>query len=364
MAMIFEQTSVAVVAAPVDQLGARKEAPTAIRNLTEYAKRSMAPPFSDHTPAGPTEVASLKSTETTSTALRPEQQPILPRPLPRLEPLSFAPSVRLKEDDGRAAQTDRETMPSINIVAEVAARLGLAERNEPLATPAHGAVPQPPAAKAPGSFSDLPLVRGSLEGATSGPWSATETTVPAGVGLEAGKILPLVITAPDLPPLPESAAAPSPRKKLVSAVTGPLPAALKNKPLPVGQDTTGGRTTSSRSGFVWVVIPLVAVLGVAAFIGYTLWQEQLQTQLEEAEARRTRLGTPSNQDTRSREVDAPAPLEAPEPEALLDAGMNDDELSDLTAPPPVEPAVVAPPEKPPQKPPEPPPPRPKKKGKR
>ncbi len=326
-----------------EALGAKKEASTAVRNLTEMAKRSMEVADVELTPM-PTDPRQLKGKEAPDGSPAPlvataKLRPAERQPAPS-SGLSFAPTPRLKEDDGRASKVDRETMPSIN--------LGLSAALEGVRP--SGSVPIIGQLLAP-----VPVLQ------KVSPWSSNETTTPAGLPFEGARgespmSLPAVITSEPsevyepgrMPVASSSPATPMPiamegrRASLPSrAVMAPLPQALKNRPPPEDGGDSTGKTTMARSGFLWVVIPLVAVLGVAAFVLNDVWDDQIKGRDQETERNQTPRAT-SVQDGRRREVE-PRPLQdqepadlaveepvtpPPEPTAVVDAGA---------------PAVVAPP---------------------
>ncbi len=332
-----------------EALGAKKEVSTAVRNLTEMAKRSMEMNIGEELTPMPTDPRQLKGKEAPEWTPTPlvrslEEQPELPRTGPaKLRPnerptapssgLSFAPTPRLKEDDGRSAKVDRETMPSINLQLSAAVPPMLEGVRPSGSVPIIGQLLAP-----------IPVLQ------KASPWSANETTTPAGLPLEGARgespmSLPAVITSepsevyePGRMPIASSPlATPMPmegrRASLPSraAVVAPLPQALKNRPPPEDGGDSTGKTTASRSGFMWVVIPLFAVLGVAGFVLHDLYQEQLEGGVREMERNQTPRAT-SPQDGRRREVE---PRAMPDLEPMEPA-------PEVTTPPPEPPAAVVP----------------------
>ncbi|MBS1152145.1 MAG: pkn6K, partial [Myxococcaceae bacterium] len=285
--------------------GGRKEVSTAVRNLTELARRSMGMPFGEELTPMPTDPRTLKGhgpPELTPTPIARglDEQPELPKGGPGRgrvgdkpagpAQLSFAPTARLKEDDGRAAQTDRETMPSINI--QLSAVPELDPRGEPVTSRVHGVVLDEARGSGPQPILGELIEPGPPMLKPSSPWSANETTLPAGVAFEAERgdspmALPAVMTSEPsetfepgrVPVLMDGRRASMPMRPVVA----PLPQALKNKAPPPEPAETTGKTTTGRSGFMWVVIPLLAVLGVAGFVLYDLYEDQLAKQLQEME---------------------------------------------------------------------------------
>ena len=285
---------------------ARKEPPTAVRNLQEIARKSMEMPFGQELTPMPTDPKKLgiqlKPEGTPTPFVRSlDDQPELPAT--RAGQLSFAPTPRLKDDtSARATQVDRETMPSIQL-------------NNPDSDTKTDAKGEPVTSRAVLITSDAPPVGPRLNPA---PWGANETTMPAGVGFEASRgdspvVLPAVMTSEPsqtFEPLPEGRRATlSGAPGAARSVVAPLPAALKNKLPPPEPVESTGKTTTAKSGFLWVVIPLLAVLAVAGFVLHDLYTDQIQKTLDEEQLRnpRSTLGRPTNEDTRSREV-APPPL--------------------------------------------------------
>ncbi len=344
------------VAAPIvvrepEPLGSgKKEVSTAVRNLTEMARRSMEMPFGEELTPMPTDPRRLKGNappEWTPTPLARalDEQPELPRASPnKIRPnekptspnggLSFAPTPRLKEDDGRAAQTDRETMPSINLLLSAA-------QIEPLATPAPIAVGE--------LLAPIPVLQ------AVSPWGSNETTTPAGLPFDYARgdspmQLPAVMTSepsevyePGRMPVPTAPVVMEGRRPSlpVRPVVAPLPQALKNKAPPDDRGDSTGKTTTSRSGFMWVVIPLLAVLGVAGFVLYDLYQDQLAKTLQEMERNQNPL-RPSNVDDRRREVEM-QPNEAEPVEPTVDGAPDAASPVGVIAPvPAVEAPVAAP----------------------
>ncbi len=270
---------------------AKREPPTAVRNLADIARRSMEIPDTGERPA-----------------LRPSPSPINPAPL------SFSPTPRLKpgftmsEPDG-----DRETKPGKD--ASPTPQLPLLD-----------AEPSPP------------VITGKIldGGRRDSPWGASEVTMP-----EASPLRAQVVTHPEVPEapvvvdpslmdvptelepsvpagkgVPQGQRSTKPGQKALDEekmpVVAPLPAALKGKPPPV--ETTGetSRTRISGSTVKWLVVPLLVLLGVAAWIVYGIVQEQAEN-LGEDGPRQPLLQRRG--DGKSREVAPPLPVPvAPEPE--------------------------------------------------
>jgi eukaryotic-like serine/threonine-protein kinase len=344
-----------VVVREPEQLGAKRDVNTAVKNLTEIARRSMEMPFGEELTPMPTDPRRMRGSEPPEWTPTPVARPAAPT-----SGLSFAPTPRLKEDDGRATATDRETMPSINLLIGPPSQ-GFDSRGDPVTSRAVVAVPDEAyrSGQLPivGELIDpIPVLR------PNSPWSANETTTPAGLPFETARgespiSLPAVMTsepsetyAPGRMPVAMEGRRPS---LPVRPVVAPLPQALKNTRPPAESAESTGKTTTSRSGFMWVVIPLLAVLGVAGFVLYDLYQDQLEKTLQEMERNQKPLGPSGIDDRRSREVEPqPRETDAPENEAPLEVliptpvapdaaptASPDSELSNLTAPTPASPAV-------------------------
>ncbi|MFT3840247.1 MAG: protein kinase [Myxococcaceae bacterium] len=298
---------------PPDADAAKREPPTAVRNLADIARRSMEIPDTGERPA-----------------LRPQPSPINPAPL------SFSPTPRLKPGFQMSEpDADRETKP------------GKDAPPRPLATNA-GTTPAPKAQLATDqSMPQLdeadaspPVITGKmLEGTRKpSPWGAGEVTMP-----EASPLRAQVVTHPEVPeapvvvdpslmdvpptdvepaagkPLPVGQRSTKPGAKALEEgenkvpVVAPLPAALKGRPPPV--ETTGetSRTRISGSTLKWLVVPLLVLLGVAGWIVYGIVEEQ-QEAMEDSPRSPSLLQRKG--DGKSREVAPPviAPS-VPEPEA-------------------------------------------------
>jgi serine/threonine protein kinase len=274
----------------------RKETPTVVRNLSEIARRSMAVGFDDEKTPMPTEPRKL----------RPE--PIVS------QGLSFAPTARLKEDDRRATRVERETMPSIVVNPEPLTREA-SFRNEAVTSRELPQVADTPR-ETPAPIPSPAPVRE----AGSSPWqgSENETTMPGMVAFDptlkdTQMSLPAVMTSEPFEVI-EPATQPAVegrRASLPAPVTAPLPAALKNRLPPHERTEVTWKTTRRGVGFLWVVIPLLALLAVAGFVLHDVYQEHLQTAIDEAQ-RNQKLNRPGG-DGRSREVPTPPP-EMGEPE--------------------------------------------------
>jgi hypothetical protein len=65
-----------------------------------------------------------------------------------------------------------------------------------------------------------------------------------------------------------------------------------------------------------VLLPLLAILGVAGYIGLDLMRDGEHRQAEEENSRRNSLGRPTGNDNRSRELKVTPPPEPPKPAAV------------------------------------------------
>jgi hypothetical protein len=192
------------------------------------------------------------------------------------------------------------------------------------------------------------------------PWGANETTTPAGPAFEAARESPLNLPAvmtnepsetfePGKSPASLEARKPLPQPVLPNRpIIAPLPAALKNKAPPQTMDETG-KTKQRGGGFIWVIIPLIAVLGVAAFVLYDVYQQEIEKRIDEKNDKRP-MGLPSSTDVKTREVPAnPVPVEAEtttptdEPEALVPTEPSDKKDPDPAPAPGPAPEAAAPP---------------------
>jgi serine/threonine-protein kinase len=279
----------------------RREPPTAVRNLADIARRSMEIPDTGERPA-----------------LRPSPSPINPAPL------SFAPTPRLKPGFQMSEpDAERETKPGKDAPPRPAPAAASTVESMPLVE----AEPSPP------------VITGKmLEGTRKpSPWGAGEVTMP-----EASPLRSQVVTHPEAPEapvvvdpslmdVPTDMAPMVPGKSLPPGqrltkpgqkqlepgteekvpVVAPLPAALKGRPPPV--ETTGetSRTRISGSTVKWLVLPLLVLLGVAAWIVWGIVQDQADNLGDDSPRRNTlnRVG-----DGKSREVAPQYPTAPPQAE--------------------------------------------------
>jgi eukaryotic-like serine/threonine-protein kinase len=343
----------------VEPLGAKKDVSTAVKNLTEMARRSMEMPFGEELTPMPTDPKKLRGAAPPPAEESFDSRATIPRGRTSEKPtapnggLSFAPTPRLKEDDGRASATDRETMPSINLMLTPAPPLpllGPPVLAPPILLTNVDAKGEPITSRAVSTVLDDSYSSGSmpivgelidasevLQARPTSPWSANETTAPAGLAFDAQREspmgLPAVMTSepsetyePGRVPVDFDSRSTMPpgfdSKRTIPAgpfrpVVAPLPQALKNKAPPPESAESTGKTIRGRSGFMWVVIPLVAVLAVAAFVLKDVYEEQLAKGVRELERNSSPLGPSTTDDRRSREV-APQTMEAESPESATD----------------------------------------------
>jgi hypothetical protein len=117
-------------------------------------------------------------------------------------------------------------------------------------------------------------------------------------------------------------------EKAKAPVVAPLPAALKNKPPPAEVTGETSRTRISGSTVKWLVLPLLVLLGVAAFIVYGIIEEQADAMSED----NNRPGRLKRQgEGKSREV---APVKQADDDDLAAPGPSQNPKSE--PPPPAE----------------------------
>ncbi len=75
-------------------------------------------------------------------------------------------------------------------------------------------------------------------------------------------------------------------------------------------------TRTRKASIMWVLLPLVAVLGVVGYVGLDLYKEQQDKTRDEEEARKNTLGRPNSEDRKTRELKPESLVEPAEPEVV------------------------------------------------
>lgn len=286
-------------------------------------------------------------------------EPTMPRAMTlEAQGLSFAPTPKIGGSD-KGHEGDRETMPGIILDRAVGGASRATGAGDDRATGPHLAVFS--SASAPSSeLADdaptrpvaVPLPRATGGGIHSPPMLepvTSEVNVVPGPSDDSLPSLPSVMvsglsTATTQPKNPQVQSKPPGQRTTVAGVlvpassvrtpevVAPLPKALEGKNRPDERLITDRGTRTRRTSVFVVLVPLIAFLGLAGFVGYTIVKEQHAEEDDEADRNSSLLK--SNTDDRSRKAVKPVVIEedsAPRVDELpLPGGPNapeDDELA-------------------------------------
>ncbi len=343
--------------------------PTAhVRPLTVARTSSprMEPPPADEATPGPTDLRRYGLEPTVPRAAALETSPLSFAPTPKVSGIQAdksnegdretMPGVVMHRPTG--ADDDRETGPHVALQGPTpSSELSEAAPTRPVAmspqkaTPFTGLAPvrsqqPPPSATAPAIepiTSEGPVVAGpseeelpsvmvsglasqSISPNAAGARPATGSKMPAARPQVSGVLVPAAsVRAPE--------------------VVAPLPKALEGKNRPDETLATDRGTRSRRTSMAVVLVPLIAFLALASFVGYSVLKEQHEAELEdEANAKASSMKVKSRGPTGNAEyaddveVTAPAkvdpPNPAPPPAPAPEAAVADDPLPEKLPPPP------------------------------
>ncbi|MBL8954823.1 MAG: protein kinase [Myxococcaceae bacterium] len=318
--------------------------PAQVRPLSVARASSprLEPPPEDESTPSPTDLRQYGMEET-----HPGNRPL------ETSPLSFAPTPRISGiQTDKSNEGDRETMPGVIVHRPTGAdddretgphdalhRAPAAEMSESAPTrPVPVAQPRPvsepvtseaPVVVAPDE--DLPSVM------VSGLSSQSLAPPPPAARPQSGAKAP-VVRAPVLMP---AAAVRAPE------VMAPLPKALEGKHRPDDNLVTDRGTKAKRTSMAVVLVPLLAFLALASFVGYSIWKEQYETELDDEPSGGGGMKVKALKDRPEFDDDiavdpaaavkvepVPAPLPAPAPAPAPEAVVEDALPDKLPAPAP------------------------------